>query len=125
MCADNTEALNCTFNDCKNCSFSNKHPYSIRIATWNVNSWTDFNSTIRKDLLKILNPDIIYVIETKLKNNEVIDFNGYVWYGFNRKGQLRTARCGSGGVGIFLKNELLSEWSVEIVDKSLDGLFIV
>ena len=52
-------------------------------------------------------PDIAIIIETKLKNDEKISMPGFHWYGLNRKGQLRSAKCGSGGVGFFIKTELL------------------
>ena len=29
--------------------------------------------------------------------------NEYTWYGLNRRKRLRTAKCGSGGVGMFIK----------------------
>ena len=40
------------------------------------------------------------------------------------KNQLRTAKCGSGGVGLFLKNSLLNDWEFNVLDNTIDGLYI-
>lgn len=106
-------------NNCNNCSYQMKHNDTIRIILWNVNSWTCENGQLRKNVLQLLNADIIYVLETKLKGDNVLEWEGYQWYGMNRRLQLRTARCGSGGVGLFIKNSLLSDWEFEIHDSSV------
>ena len=101
-----------------------KHPGSLRFVSWNVNSWTDTNSVLRKSILVHVKPDIVFLVETKLKGNNVINFKGYTWYGLNRKKQLRSAKCGSGGVGIFIRDGILQEWSFLEVDTEIDGLYV-
>ena len=109
---------------CKECSFKQNGCGSLRIASWNVNSWTITNSEIRKAILNYVKPDIIIICETKLKDKECIKLEGYKWNGFNRRKQLKTAKCGSGGVGIFIRNSLLSEWKLTDIDHTIDGLYI-
>ena len=96
---------------------------SLNVVTWNVNSWTPANEEPRLKCITSLNPDIIFLIETKLKQDQVLTLEGYVWHGLNRKNQLKTAKCGSGGVGIFVRKTLLSEWHFDEIDTSIDGLY--
>jgi len=49
------------------------------------------------------NFDILAIAETHLLNNDVIDVDGYTWFGFNRKIIHRNARNGSGGIGFLIK----------------------
>ena len=42
----------------------------------------------------------------------------------NRKNQLKSSKCGSGDVGIFIKNTLLNKWHFREIDSSVDGLFV-
>ena len=69
----------------------------FRIVSWNVNSWTVNNCEIREQILAYVKPDIVFVLETKLRDDEKIKMSGFTWYGVNRKSQLKTAKCGSGG----------------------------
>ena len=48
--------------------------------------------------------------------------NGFHWFGNNRKNIHVRARKGSGGVGVFVKNELLCTFSIEIIEQSLEGI---
>ena len=34
-------------------------------------------------------------------------------------------RCGSWGVGMFISRDLLTEWLLEVLDKSIDGILLV
>ena len=64
----------------------------------------------------------IFVCETKLKMKESINLEGYDWCGFNRRNQLKSAKCGSGGVEIFVRKDLLKAWQFEILDKTGDEI---
>ena len=90
----------------------------------NVNSWTVDNKIPRELCIKKLNPDIIFVIETKKYGQELV-LNEYTWYGLNRGKQLRTAKCGSCGVGMFIKNTILIGWEFQELDREMDGLYLV
>ena len=63
--------------------------------------------------------------ETHLKHNNTISLEGYTWYGHNRLKIPLTALKGSGGVGIFVKNDLFKTYHVHIVDKLIDGILCV
>lgn len=60
--------------------------------------------------------------ETHLTDDTTITVPGYKWYGYNRGEVHRRANKGSGGVGIFVKEDLLLEYSCKIVDKCHDGI---
>ena len=99
----------------------------LHVISWNVNSWTVDNKIPRELCrpIKKLNPDIVFVIETKLKYGQELVLNEYTWYGLNRRKQLRTAKCGSGGVGMFIKNTILRDWEFQELDREVDGLYLV
>ena len=46
-----------------------------------------------------------------------------VW--FNRRKQLKSTRCGTEGVGMFISRDLLTEWLFEFIDKLIDGILLV
>ena len=52
----------------------------------------------------------------------MLDYDGFTWFGKNRLDLKRTAKSGSGGVGIFIKNSILDEFQVDIVDSNFDGI---
>lgn len=84
--------------------------------------WTKDNHNLREAILNSLNADIITICETHLRDQEVIDINGYSWYGHNRTDIHRNAPKGSGGVGIFIKQCLFNCYNIEVIDKSFEGI---
>ena len=106
-------------------TFRNKNDSVLTLVSWNVNSWTYCNSNLRQNVLKYVEPDVIIIVETKLKHAETINLDGFKWYGFNRKSQLKTAKCGSGGVGFFISYKLLEYMEVTVIDINIDGLYII
>ena len=48
--------------------------------------------------------------------------NGYKWYGNNRTSTHRNAVRGSGDVGVFVKSELLDEYVIIMLDKSVEDI---
>ena len=93
---------------------------NLHVISWNVNSWTSENSKPWEQCIKKLNPDIILVIETKLKQGQTISLEGYVL-----EIQLKTAKCGSGGAGIFVKVDLPKEYELRELDINMEGLYFV
>ena len=87
---------------------------------WNSDNFSD-NYVVRASCLSSLNLDIVGVVETHLKNDETLEVAGYEWFGQNRKHLHVNARCGSGGVGILIKNALLREFECKVVDNSYEG----
>ena len=92
---------------------------------WNVSGWTRDNELIRSQILDKINADIICINETFLTGQNTIFIEGYTWYGHNRSTKHVNARRGSGGVGLFVRNELFTHFKVEIIDKSIDGILLL
>ena len=72
-----------------------------------------------------MNPDVVLIQETKLTDDNVITVPGFQWFGNNRKFKKKGAKCGSGGVGILIRNSVANNYDIEVVDKSLDGILIL
>ena len=66
--------------------------------------------------------DVFAACETFLHVNEEPKMNGYKWYGNNRTSTHRNAVMGSGGVGVFVKSELLDEYDIIPLEKSVEGI---
>lgn len=79
------------------------------------------NSKLRRSILLSFDPDFISLNKTHLTGQNVIDIDGYTWFGQNRKTHIKTKK-GSGGVDILIKNNVLQEYEVLSVDKSEDGI---
>ncbi len=94
----------------------------LKVGVLNVNGWTESNSILRENIVKTVNHDIFCVTETHLVDDTRLYIDGYKWYGHNRGGIHRLAPKGSGGVGIFVKESILQEYSCTVVDKSFDGI---
>lgn len=77
------------------------------------------NLELRQLILRTPNPDCISLNETHLTGQNTIEFDGYTWFGKNRKTHIR-ARKGSGGVGFLVKNAILLQFYVILVDKCID-----
>ena len=65
------------------------------------------------------------VCETHLEGNNVIECEGYVWFGFNRQYKHVNAPKTSGGVGILIRNVLLKHYYVSVQDRTFDGILCV
>ena len=68
------------------------------------------------------NCDIFCVVETFLKNTETLRIDGYTFYGHNRGDLHKRAKRGSGGVGIFVRNQLLNMFTVSILDDTVEDI---
>ncbi|WAR28909.1 hypothetical protein MAR_014613, partial [Mya arenaria] len=60
------------------------------------------------------------IAESHLKCNEQIFLNGYKWFGNNRDDIHVNAWSGSGGVGLFVKDNIFAEYDVSVVDPSFE-----
>ena len=90
-----------------------------------MNSWTKNNGEARSILIDALDIDIILITETKLVNDETINLDGYSWYGFNRSFVKKTAKCGSGGVGILIRQNIIENYHVNELDKNVEGILVL
>lgn len=83
---------------------------------WNVRGWnTDKQSDsyrLRLSCLEYLEVDILGLAETHLSGSNVLDIDGYSWFGNNRKRMHVNARRGSGGVGFLLRNDFKSNFDI-------------
>ena len=77
---------------------------------------------MRSSCIDTLNLDIICIAETHLTGSNFLHFPGYRWIGSNRKGLHVRARTGSGGVGFFIKERILSAFNIEILDSEFEGI---
>lgn len=87
--------------------------------------WTELNAPLRQAIILSQNCDIFSVNETHLKPNCIISIPGYTWYGHNRQYTHHRAKKYFGGVGIFVKNQLLNAFNISVVDKLFDGILAV
>ena len=73
-------------------------------------------------MLTHMDSDIICVNETHLQGDAFLDLENFTFYGHNRHSTHIRAPKGSGGVGIFVKNDIISQLNVSVLDKSYDGI---
>ena len=90
-----------------------------------MQSWTQENSCLREAIIFATNPDLICLTETHLTHDASITLPGYKWYGHNRLNLHVRAKSGSGGCGILVKDTLLEEFAVSLVDKTKEGIISV
>ena len=76
-------------------------------------------------ILYSLEFDIISINETHHSHDLNIKFNNYSWFSNCRRTRHKNANVTHGGVGIFVNNELLNNFSVSIVDNTFDGILLL
>ena len=98
--------------------------FGIHVASWNINGWTQRNEQLRSDILLNLKCDIICISETHCSDNinQQPSLPGYTWYGHCRKLQHFRGNRQFGGVGMFVKHELLKLYKIRIIDQDFDGI---
>ena len=84
--------------------------------------WTERNGTLREHIVSETNQDVFCITESHLVRDNVITVEGFKWFGNNRQGLHQRAPKGSGGVGIFIRNSLLTEYICRVVDNSYNGI---
>jgi hypothetical protein len=57
-----------------------------------------------------------------LKANQVIEIEGYKWFGHNRANMHVRAKTGSGGIGFLIKDTVLDVFNVSVLDCSSEGI---
>ena len=88
----------------------------------NINGWTDNNKHLRESIINYSKADILSINETKLKNDEKIDCDGFYWFGNNRSYVHVDAPTASGGVGFLVRNSMAECYNFEEVDKSYNDI---
>lgn len=66
--------------------------------------------------------DVFAVCETFLRNKDKPSIKGYTWIGNNRKQIHKKAKRGSGGVGFFIKDNIVKSSNVSVVDDNSDDI---
>ena len=67
-----------------------------------------------------MNADIVSLNETHLQGENIIEVDGYVWFGLNREMHTKAYRA-SGGVGMLVRSILFLDYRIEIIEK-YDGI---
>ena len=107
----------------------------LSMMCWNVGGWgkkdgSDWNRMedvldMRAKVVDLYRPDVIAVVETLLRGEEVVEVDGYRWVGRNRRGLHRKAVRGSGGVGLLIKEEVLESYTIEILESDVEDILWV
>ena len=79
------------------------------------------NKTLREEIIKKLNLDVICLSETHFKHEDVVETDGYFCVTNNRKLRKRAPK-GSGGVTVLIKEDILRGYSVDVMNKDYDGI---
>ncbi len=95
---------------------------TLNISHLNVNGWTLANSKLMEGIVDALNSHIISVNETHLTENEHLYVENYKFYGHNRHAQHSRAVKASGGVGLFVRRDLLNHFTVSVFDQTFEGV---
>lgn len=96
--------------------------------SWNVGGWTNNNGWSRECVVVGLNCDIVVLQETHLIGDSKLNVPGYLcekMYFHNRKNTHVRAKKGFGGVAFLFKHSFLLYHTVNVIDKTIDGLIIV
>ena len=83
------------------------------------------NSKFRSQIVESSNLDVVCICETHLVGEEIISLDSYTWLGLNRKHILQSARRGSGGVGVLVKDRLFKYYSISILQSDFEGILWV
>ena len=73
-------------------------------------------------IIKHLDTDLS---ETHLEENKGIDIENYIWIGHNRSIKHVNAPKTFGGTGLLIKSHFHESYSVNVIDKSYDGISVV
>ena len=73
-------------------------------------------------MIQSLDLDLIGICETFLRGKDELHLDGYTWLGNNRKELSKRAIRGSGGVGLFIRDSLLLNYCVSVIDSKTEGI---
>ena len=117
--------------------FRDENRCKLHFVCWNVCGWSncrngeDYNSRgvlgddCRCKVAEYYQADIIIITESWLKGKDVAELTGYVWWGRNRASVGHRAVRGSGGVGFFIKEELVDLLEIGVLDDSVEDILWV
>ena len=97
--------------------------------TWNINGWTELNKEIRSKVIEHVNPDICCLLETHCKDhgNLKVELPHYVSIDLNHNRVLMGMTTGRthGGISMLIKESLLQEFRLSVLDNSIDDYIMV
>ncbi len=99
----------------------------IKVCQLNVNGWTMNNGNMMESIVEYAEADIFCVNEMQFSPKSYLEgvLSYYEWIGHNRKCTHVNAPHTFGGVGIFVKNDIMNNFKVQIIDKDFDGSLAV
>ena len=81
------------------------------------------NATLRETVIQNLDYDIFCIVETHFVNEQCrIDISKYSCFYHNRQAKSRRAVKGSGGVAVLVKDTVIQQYSVNVIDKAYAGI---
>ena len=87
-----------------------------------MNGWSGKTTDLKQYLVKNLDFDVLSLCESFLTDKNVINIDGYTWFGTNRLSIDKRATRGSGGVGFLIKNNICNHFQIEKLDSSSEGI---
>ena len=98
----------------------------LTLVTWNINGWYENTKIIRANIIAGINPDIIVLCETHLKDDDKIYINeDYRAIPHNRKATHLRAKKNYGGICLLIHRFVDTHYVCNIVDKEYDGILAV
>ncbi len=93
----------------------------------NIAGWTVHNNALRKSIFLNVDCDVYSISETHLSDNGDFspDVNGYQFIPHNRQTTHRLAPGTWGGVGFLIKQTVLDDYEMNIIDKTYDGILAI
>ena len=80
---------------------------------------------VRSCSINLCDFDICGIAETHLMGDNTPSLEGYSVFTHNRKSIHRRAKCGSNGVCLFVKQSVMLNYNVSILDNSFEDNYIV
>ncbi len=91
---------------------------------WPVDSTSD-KYVLRAESLLVCDLDIIGIAETHLRDDTCPALDGYSVFVHNRTQLHRRAKCGSGGVCLFIKKSVIKSYNVSLLDNTVEDILWV
>ena len=95
---------------------------SLNVYSWNSSGWFGKNIEARFEMVQGLAADVAFICESWERKDHVPSVPGYVWLGNPRLHSNKKQRRGCGGVGFFIKQTIMIDYNVNVVDASCDGI---
>ena len=92
---------------------------------WNTNGFLSvtnpYNTMFKKHVIKLLDLNIVILVEIHCLRDEVLEIEGYKVIQFNRQNISKNAIRGSGGIAILISSKILNTHKIQGIYKGNDG----